>query len=83
MLKMIATAAVLGFVSAGSAGAMDMMKCDNDTVMKVAEQVKMAPEANMEKAKMELDMAKEKMAGGMDDDCAMHLEAASKAAMAQ
>ena len=82
MLKTIAIAAMLGLTTAGTASAMDdMMKCDNETVMKVSEAVKMAPENHMEKAQMELDMAKEKMAGGMNDDCAMHLKAANDAAM--
>ena len=83
MLRIVLAAMATTFIFAGSASAQEMMKCDDATVMKVSEAVKMAPEAMKDKAMKELEMAKEKMAGGMADDCAMHLDAANKAAMMQ
>jgi hypothetical protein len=81
MLRIILATAAAGFLFAGPAGAMDMMKCDDATMSMVMAEVDKAPADKKEMAMKEFEMAKEKMAGNMADDCAMHLEAASKAAM--
>lgn len=81
MLRIILATAAAGFLFAGAASAQDMMKCDDATMDMVMAEVEKAPADKKEMAMKEFEMAKEKMEGNMADDCAMHLEAASKAAM--
>jgi len=78
----IALVAALGL--AGAAHAQDMMHCDEETFDKVMMEVDNTADAAMkEKGMMELDMAKTAMEADNMEECATHLDMASKAVMAE
>ena len=81
MIRFSIIAATAVLMLCGAAQAQEMMKCDDATVEMVMKEVEGAPADKKEMAMSEFNMAKEKMQGGMTEDCVMHLEAASKAAM--
>ncbi len=83
MLKVVFAAAIATVAFAGAASAQEMKKCDDAAVSMVMKEVEGAPADKKEMAMAELTMAKEKMAGGMAEDCSKHLDAASKASMKQ
>jgi len=83
MIRAFVAAVAVTMLCAGAASAQEMKKCDDATMTMVMKEVEGAPAANKEKAMMEFNMAKEKMAANMAEDCSMHLDAASKAAMKQ
>jgi hypothetical protein len=58
--------------------AMDMMKCDEPSMMKAEEHAKMMKGDSMTMAMQEVDMAKTAMKDGKTDDCSMHLDKAMK-----
>lgn len=83
MLKTVFAATLATLVLAGAARAEDMKKCDEATMTMVMKEVEGAPADKKEMAMAEFAMAKEKMTGGMADECSKHLDAASKASMKQ
>jgi hypothetical protein len=83
MIKFVLAAVVSTVAFAGIANAEEMKACDEATMTMVMKEVEAAPADKKEMAMTEFNMAKEKMAGGMAEDCSKHLTAASKASMKQ
>lgn len=87
MLKVLILAAATALALPATASAQAMMACDDATIMKTEEMAKAmtdpAQKQSMEMAMKEIDMAKMAMKDGKADDCAMHLDAATKATMAK
>lgn len=58
--------------------AMEMMKCDDASMMKAEEHAKMMKGDSMTMAMKEVDMAKSSMKDGKTDECSKHLDNAMK-----
>ncbi len=82
MFKTVLATAVIAagaFAFTASANAASHAKaCDDATVAMVMEGVEKAPADKKEMAMAEFNMAKEKMAAGMADECSGHLTKASE-----
>ena len=83
MIKSILTAAALVMSMTASSFAMDEMKCDDASIMKMTESAMAmkdpAMKESMEMAMKEVDMAKMAMKDSKMDECKMHLDNAMKA----
>ncbi|MDW5318517.1 hypothetical protein [Rhizobium sp. PL01] len=82
MLKPVLAVAVLASLCAAPVYAMDAMKCDDASMMKMqADMDAMTDPAMMEKKEMaskEMMMAKDSMKANKMDDCKMHMDNAKK-----
>ncbi len=80
-MKLLISAAVLGLILSAPANAMDPMKCDDASMMKMqAEMDAMsdpAMKANKDMAMKHMDMAKTAMKDNKMDDCSMQMGMAS------
>ena len=87
MIKTIAAATLFTLALGTSAYAMDPMKCDDDSMMKMQTEMDAMTDPMMkdqkEMAMKEMDMAKMAMKDGKTDDCMMHMGEASKQMMKQ
>ena len=83
MIKSILTAAALVMSMTAASFAMEEMKCDDASIMKMEESAMAmkdpAMKESMEMAMKEVDMAKMAMKESKMDDCKMHLGNAMKA----
>ncbi len=85
MLRRILTAGVLGLGLTNYASAQEMMKCDDESMMKMQTEMDAMTDPAMAQQKdmamKEMAMAKEAMAANKTDECTMHMENASKEMM--
>ena len=85
MIRTLATATLLTLALGTSAYAMDPMKCDDDSMMKMQTEMDAMTDPMMkdqkEMAMKEMDMAKTAMGAGKTDDCTMHMDNAMKEMM--
>ena len=85
MIKTLAAAGLLSLALGTSAYAMDPMKCDDASMMKMQTEMDAMTDPMMkdqkEMAMKEMTMAKDSMTAGKTDDCTMHMEAAQKEMM--
>ncbi|CAM5525246.1 hypothetical protein MAUB1S_08758 [Mycolicibacterium aubagnense] len=85
MRSLIILAAASGIMAAQPAFAMDPMKCDEASMMKVQAEMDAMKDDSMKMQKDEamkhVEMAKTAMKANKNDECAMHLEEAGKAMM--
>ena len=73
----IAALSMTAFATGGAHAAAHAKACDDDTVAMVMKGLENAPADKKEMAMSEFNMAKEKMAAGMADECSGHLTKAA------
>ena len=85
MLKTFAAVGLLAIAFAAPAYADDMAKCDDATIMKLADAIKADTDPKMkndvDSATEEMKMAEAAMKDGKTDECSMHLTNAMKTMM--
>ncbi len=85
MIRTLATATLLTLALGTSAYAMDPMKCDDDSMMKMQTEMDAMADPMMkdqkEMAMKDMDMAKTAMGAGKTDECVMHMDNAMKEMM--
>ena len=85
MIRMLATATLFTLTIAFPAFAQDMMKCDDESMMKMQTEMDAMADPMMKDQKdmamKEMEMAKTAMGAGKTDDCVMHLDKAKKEMM--
>ena len=80
MKKQILILLALSGMAASPVAAEELLACNDDALNQVMEQVEAASDDRKNAALVEYQMAKEKMAEGDADACAVHLTNASKVA---
>lgn len=77
MIKSLFAAGILGLAMTAPANAMEMMKCDDASMMKMQTDMDAMTDptmsANKTMAMKEMEMAKTAMAAGKTDECTMHM----------
>ncbi len=86
MIKSLFAAGILGLAMTAPANAMEMMKCDDASMMKMQTDMDAMTDptmsANKTMAMKEMEMAKTAMTAGKMDECSMHMGKAMEGSMA-